>query len=114
MDDFSNVHIDDYVEIMLFLKPTDLFEGEVFKVLSKNKKDPSEILTNGDKDRVIQIINSEDMIKKKIMSEDQYTENKEIFSEDVMQHEVIPKTIQSFLNSEGDYLYIGIKDTGEL
>jgi len=48
------------------------------------------------------------------MSENQYSENKEVFGEDVMKYEVIPKTVQSFLNAEGGYLYIGVKDEGTL
>ena len=63
---------------------------------------------------VVQVINSIEIIKNRIMREDQYTENKSRFGEDIMRHNVIPKTIQSFLNSEGGYLYIGIGDTGEI
>ena len=88
----------------------------VYKVLSE-KDDPKGvivILENGKKGHVIQIVNSAEIIKRRILSENQYSENKEVFGAPVMKTKVIPQTIQSFLNSEGGYLYIGIKDTGTL
>ena len=115
MSDFSAVCVGDQVEIILLSNHTKQSSGEVFKILFND--DPNKIvvvLKNGDKGRVIRIINSMDVIKKRIMTEGQYTENKEKFGESVMRDKVIPQTVQSFLNSEGGYLYIGIKDTGEL
>ena len=110
-----DVHVGDYVRISLRNDPTMYSEGEVFKKMSET--DPnniSVILKNGTSGIVVQVINSIEIIKNRIMREDQYTENKARFGEDIMRHNVIPKTIQSFLNSEGGYLYIGIGDTGEL
>ena len=114
MTDFSNVRDGDDVTIVLMSDSTKEKKGEVSKVLSKDTEKTIVVLTDGDKGRVIQINNSTDQIIKRIMTEDQHTENKEIFNEPVMRHDVIPKTIQSFLNSEGGYLYIGIKDMGTL
>ena len=70
-------------------------------------------LVSGDTGQVVKVINSEQKILQRIMTENQYTENKEKFGEEVMRNRVIPQTVQSFLNSEGGYVYIGIKDTGK-
>ena len=119
MDDptrLSDVHIGVNAKISLLSNPNDFVEGIVYRILSETD-DPQGIavvLENGKKGRTVQIINSIDIIKHRIMSENQYSENKAAFGEDVMKHEVIPKTVQSFLNSEGGYLYIGVKDTGTL
>lgn len=48
------------------------------------------------------------------MTENQHSENKLNCLEEVMKTEVIPQTIQSFFNSEGGYLYVGVADTGKL
>ncbi|MDI1495634.1 MAG: hypothetical protein K8823_942 [Cenarchaeum symbiont of Oopsacas minuta] len=115
MDTNFDVHVGDYVKISLRNDPTMYSKGEVFKKTSeKDSANISVVLKNGAAGTVIQVINSIEIIKKRIMREDQYTENKSRFGEDVMRHNVIPKTVQSFLNSEGGYLYIGIRDTGEL
>ena len=72
------------------------------------------VLTNGDKGDVTRVIDSPNMIPKRIMAEGQHTENKEKFGEDIMREKVIPQAVQSFFNSEGGHLYIGVKDTGNL
>lgn len=107
------IHLGDRVKIATWTNPARHSEGSIYKIVSSDDL-PVVILKNGDKGRVIHIINSENAIKERIMSEDQYTENKENFGEDVMCSNVIPHTVQSFLNSEGGYLYIGVKDTGGL
>lgn len=114
MADFSGVHKGDHVEITL-ADPKKHSEGKIIKILKNT--DPNNvqvILENGDLGTVMRIINSEEDIKERIMHENQYTENKEGFVEDVMRNNVIPKTVQSFLNSVGGYLYIGIRDQGSL
>ncbi len=110
-----NVNVGDYVEIILLSDPRKTSTGRVSHILvdpTSNKI--TVLLDNGDKGRVIQIMNSEKIIEERIMYEDQYTENKANFSEKVMSTMVIPKTVQSFLNSDGGYLYIGVGDTGTL
>jgi predicted HTH transcriptional regulator len=112
----SDVHIGVSTKISLLSSSNEFSEGVVYKVLSE-KDDPKGvivILENGKKGHVIQIVNSAEIIKRRILSENQYSENKEVFGAPVMKTKVIPQTIQSFLNSEGGYLYIGIKDTGTL
>lgn len=109
------VHQGDHVRISLRKDPSQHSEGEVLRIQSD--KDPSKItvvLQNGDSGTVIDVINSLEIIKKRILAEGQYTENKENFGERVMRTDVIPKTVQSFLNSEGGYLYIGIRDVGDI
>jgi hypothetical protein len=86
--------------------------GIVSSVESKSD-DPNGIvvfLTNGDVGNVLEITNSSEIIKERIKSETNYSENKDRYFENVMRNMVIPKTIQSFLNSSGGFLYIGIHD----
>ena len=105
------VCIGDYVEIRVELEGNS--RGTVYEILSQT--DPPRVrLLNGDTGYVVRIINSEVKILQRIMNEDQNTENKECFGEEIMRNKVIPQTVQSFLNSEGGRLYIGVKDTGEL
>ncbi len=115
MANHIKVHVGDQVEISLVSNPGKTSNGIVFKVLTTKDSYPKTvILRNGDKGVVHRIINSTDIIKERIMNEGQHTENKENFGEKVMQSEVIPQTIQSFLNSDGGHLYIGVKDSGEI
>ena len=109
------VHIGDHVRISLHKNPTMHSEGQVYKI--KSDAGPCKIqvvLTNGDWGTVIRVLNSVQIIEERIMTEGQYTENKTNFGALVMRHDVIPKTVQSFLNSDGGYVYIGIRDTGSL
>ena len=101
----------DYVKIWVHDDPTMESEGNVCEIL-QHKAPPTVRLLNGNIGCVREIIESESIIKARIMMESQHSENKENFSEDIMRQEVIPKTVQSFLNSDGGYLYIGVKDTG--
>ena len=97
--------------ILLISDPTTPMEGDVFRVLhGGNPQTPTVILDTGDKGRVVRVLSD---IRSRIMEEDQYNENKEGFSEDVMRHKVIPETVQSFLNSDGGHLHLGVKDTGK-
>ena len=115
MGEDLQVHIGDHVRISLHKNPAMHSEGQVYTI--KSDADPRKIqvvLTNGDWGTVIRVLNSAQIIEERIMTEGQYTENKENFGIPVMRHNVIPKTVQSFLNSDGGYVYIGIRDTGSL
>ena len=115
MGEDLQVHIGDHVRILLHKNPAMSSEGQVYKI--KLDADPSKIqvvLTNGDWGTVTHVLNSAQIIEKRIMAEGQYTENKENFGAPVMRDNVIPKTVQSFLNSGGGYVYIGVRDTGSL
>ena len=115
MSPVTNIQVGDYVEIMLSSDHTRTSSDVVWHIFPPSGNDwTTVLLENGDRGRVIQVINSEELIMQRIMREDQHTENKENFSEYVMRHKVIPQTVQSFLNSEGGYLYIGVHDTGTL
>ena len=114
MTESQDVRVGDHVQITLLVNPARQSTGRVFRVLSLNATNVVVVLTNGDKGKVIRVINSEDVIKERIMTEGQYAENKENFSKDVMRNDVIPKTVQAFLNSEGGHLYIGVRDVGRL
>lgn len=69
-------------------------------------------LYDGDHDHVIFLsADKDEQIKDDIGAEGQHTENKDSFySDERMQNKVIPLTIQSFFNSEGGRLYIGVQD----
>jgi len=109
-----NVKKGDYVEISLGNDLSKHSKGYVFRIRRLDTGDTHVVLTDGSSGTVIRVINSPSIIEERIMSEDQYSENKEKFGEDVMKIEVIPKTVQSFLNSEGGYLYVGVRDAGSL
>ena len=109
----SDVHPGMYVKIKT--RNNEISDGEINKVVSTDD-DPQGIqvfLTNGKLGNIIEIINSIEKIKERILNETQYSENKSNFYQPVMQNGVIPKTIQSFLNADGGYLYIGIKDNAQ-
>ena len=111
-DDLT-VRAGDHVRISLRNNPARNSEGVVFRILSD--ADPSKILVvlrSGDSGTVTGVVNSAQHMERRIMAEGQHCENKENFGEPVMRDDVIPKTVQSFLNSEGGYLYVGIRDTG--
>jgi len=114
MVDFSNIREGDFVEITLLVNRNKQSTGKVMLVLSSDPSETIVVLENGSKGKVIRIINSADIIKERIMTETQHTENKENLIENVMRQKVLPQTVQSFLNSDGGYLHIGIKDTGTL
>ena len=119
MDDttkISDMHVGMDVKISKFTNQNEFSEGVISTVVSEDDEPKGIIvvLENGKKGHVVQINNSVEIIKKRICNENQFTENKETFGELPMKQKVIPQTIQSFLNSEGGYLYIGVKDTGTL
>ena len=106
----SDVRPGMYVKIKT--RNNEISEGKISRVESK-EDNPEGILVfinNGNAGNIIEIINSIEKIKERILSETQNEENKSNFYQPVMQNEVIPKTIQSFLNADGGYLYIGVKD----
>lgn len=117
-DDLSGqvVNLGDRVRIAMNRNPSVLIEGNVAHVTSGKSQDAVlVVLKDGHSGVVIALLDdSDETVKRRIMSEDQHTENKEVFGEPVMCNEVIPKTVQSFLNSDGGYLYIGIRDIGSL
>ena len=112
-EDGMSIIIGDHVKIRNWSNPMQYSEGTVYKIV-KISSTPTVILQNGAKGYVMEIINSEDKIKERIMSEGQYTENKQSFGSYIMRTKAIPHTVQSFLNSEGGYLYIGIRDSGNI
>ena len=112
LEETSGVCLGDYVKISILPDPSQHVEGTVCCILSH--KDSLVRLVSGDTGYVQDVFRSEEVAKKRIMFENQYTENKKNFSPDVMHDEVIPKTVQSFLNSQGGYLYIGVQDDGDL
>ena len=115
MSPVSEVHIGDHVEITLVSDHMKTSSGIVhYKFPDSGDGWVTVLLKNGDKGRVIDVIDPEESIKQRIMNEGHYTENKKNFFEDVMSNKVIPQTVQSFLNSEGGFLYIGVLDTGTL
>lgn len=108
-------HVNDYVKISLRSDPSQFSEGTVYRIVSdKDSSKVSVVLKNGDSGTVIHVIDSEQAREERVMAEDQHSENKADFSTKIMRDEVIPKTVQSFLNSEGGYLYIGVADVGSL
>lgn len=112
LENASDVCLGDYVKIACWDGSERIEKGTVCYILSH--KDSLVRLVGGDTGHVRNVICSEEVAKKRIMYENQYTENKKNFSQNVMREEVIPKTVQSFLNSQGGYLYIGVQDNGNL
>ena len=115
VNEFANINVSDTVKITLQNNLSRNSEGKISQILSDSNTDKKlVVLDDGSRGYVVSIINSIDIIKKRIMTETQYTENKESFFGHMMKEKSIPYTIQSFLNSDGGYLYIGVKDTGTL
>ena len=110
--DQLSVHAGDHVIISPIVAPETHLEGDVFKVIPGGApSNPTVILETGEKGRVISVMHN---IELHIMKETQYTENKERFGESVMKDKSIPQAVQSFLNSEGGTVYLGIKDSGTI
>jgi len=88
---------------------------KVYEIFSKSD-DPDGIIilsTSGVYGHVLSIDNFVDEIRARILrNEAHVSENKENFYEPIMRTHVIPATVQSFLNADGGYLYIGIFDAG--
>ncbi len=108
----NDVAIGDYVEIIT--SNNEFYEGYV-KLIAKPAK-PGNVrvaLDTGKIGKVKRIIpNKNEELEKRILIEDQYNENKPNFRQEYMKTDEIPHAVQSFLNSEGGYLNIGIKDDG--
>jgi predicted HTH transcriptional regulator len=86
--------------------------GVIVRVISL-VDDPAGIkvaISGGIIGNVNEIIKSVEIAQNKIMSETNFSENKEGFTEEVMRNKVIPQTVQSFLNSQGGSVFIGVKD----
>ena len=109
---FTNVCVGDYVRLKV-PDEVDEVEGTVIRIIENPKSVETIVeIDNYTIGNVQEIINSKEIILKRILDETQNSENKSDFYGDIMRTEVIPKTIQSFLNSSGGYLYIGIFDGG--
>lgn len=91
--------------------------GKVCEIISK-KDDPDGIIVLIDKGLIGNIFSIHDVnriieIKERILKNESHTsENKQNFYEPDMREKAIPATVQSFLNADGGYLYIGIFDAG--
>ena len=114
MASIIDVHVGDEVEIVSLMDSSKFSVGIVYKIFDPMSNRPTVLLRNSDKGRVIEIKNSDKIIIDGIMNEDHHNENKKLFSETVMRHKVIPQTVQSFLNSDGGNLYIGVQDSGSI
>ena len=106
MDDtttLSKIHVGMNVIIKLLSNPAETSEGVITRIVSEDDEPKGiiVILENGKKGNIWKINNSDEIIKKRICNENQFTENKETFGELPMKQKVIPQTIQSFLNSGG-------------
>lgn len=112
LENALSVCLGDYVKITCCDGSERREVGTICHILSH--KDSLVRLVSGDTGHVTNILTNPRIIEERIMCEDQYTENKQNFSQNVMREVVIPKTVQSFLNSQGGYLYIGIQDNGDL
>ena len=109
----ENIREGVYVKIRVFSNPNEFSEDIVHRVISQNddKEGIIVVLKNGKKGHTINIINSPEIIKKRILAETQNSENKETVFDDSDNIGIwIPLTIQSFLNANGGYLYVGVKD----
>jgi predicted HTH transcriptional regulator len=89
--------------------------GVIAKVLSlvDNPKGIEVVIDGGLMGNVIEIIKSVEIAKNKILTETNYADNKICFTEPIMKDKAIPQAVQSFLNSQGGSLFIGIKDNPE-
>lgn len=110
----SDIFVGMTVKIKVLHKNNITF-GMVYEIVSK-KDDPDGIIVlinSGLYGHILSVHNVIDEIKERIMKNESHnSENKENFYEPIMREHVIPATVQSFLNSDGGYLYIGIFDAG--
>ena len=110
----SDIREGDRVKICHINNPKEHSVGEIHKILQNTSEGKIVILRDGTKGNVIDVIHSIELIEKRIMHEDHYTENKANFCGKSMSILSIPQAVQSFLNSDGGYLYIGVSDFGTL
>lgn len=88
------------------------YSGIVDKIIS-NSDDPKGIVVlirNGREGHIINIKNSDDDVISRILAEDHFADNKLDFLADVMKKIAIPQVVQSFLNADGGWVYIGVRD----
>jgi predicted HTH transcriptional regulator len=88
------------------------YSGHVDKIISKSD-DPDGIIvliSNGKQGHIINIVNSIDDAISRILAEGHNTDNKLNFLEDDMRKIAIPQIIQSFLNADGGWVYLGVHD----
>lgn len=108
----SNIHPSLIVKINVRDQFPRTEKGKII-IVKSTSDDPNGIevsIEGGIIGNVIEVFNSPAIAKNKIMHETHYAENKENFTEPVMKNEVIPKTIQSFLNADGGSVFIGVID----
>lgn len=104
------------VKIISTINSTEQNIGIIYKIISltDNPEGIEVMLKNGDQGNVVSVINSNDIIIRRILAtESDDSENKLNFYDLVMKEKVIPITVSSFLNGGGGYLYIGIADDGK-
>ena len=88
------------------------YSGHVDKIISKSD-DPDGIIvliSNGKQGHIINIVNSIDDAISRILAEGHNTDNKLNFLADDMRKIAIPQIIQSFLNADGGWVYLGVHD----
>lgn len=110
----SSIQVGMTVKIKVLHK-NNIIGGKVYEIFSKEDDHDGIIvlITSGFYGHVLSIHNVIDEIKERILKNESHnSENKEDFYEPIMREHVIPTTVQSFLNSNGGYLYIGIYDHG--
>jgi hypothetical protein len=110
----SNIFVDMIVRIKVLHKDI-IVTAKVYEIFSKSD-DPDGIIilsTSGYYGHILSVHNLTEEIRARILKNEAHiSENKENFYEPIMRTHVIPATIQSFLNANGGYLYIGIFDAG--
>lgn len=115
MDPGQGVREGDYVVISLQRDPAKHMKGKVMQVGAQSESGETYVvLTSGDSGTIVRTINSSSAMEERILGEGQHTENKSNFSEPKMKTESIPKAVQAFLNTDGGYLYVGVRDDGSL
>ena len=110
----SDIFIGMAVKIKLLHKHK-IISTTVFEIHSISD-DPEGIIilsTSGEFGHILSVSNNLDETRERILKNEAHiSENKEGFYEPIMRTHVIPATVQSFLNADGGYLYIGIFDAG--
>lgn len=114
---FSDISVGMSVTIRV-LNKNKLSTGKVYEVISKanDLEGIIVLITTGLYGHILSVHDEKNKIneiKERILKNESHTsENKESFYEPIMREHVIPATVQSFLNADGGYLYIGIFDGG--
>ena len=106
----SDIHVGLIVKIKT---DNQVFQGKIYEIISiSDNPDGLKIaLESGKRGNVIEVLKSPEIIKDRIFeTESHYSDNKQNFYEPEMRYDAIPKAIQAFANSQGGFLYIGVKD----